>query len=213
MEKELDFIPIKSFQQQKRERLERNKILQEKQEKIVKAKVEKSVKRFVFGGTFILAFATSLAFNGKHLANTIIENNQIEKNFRPIYEDAQEIVSENTNIAKNTHTGISEPQYDHMGIAIDVENYVSKFGKLQGDALLAAVLDVSKDNAYQNDDRIIRALPNDFVDAQTAEEYVHSLGYENTDEYLEAMKEVMYNENQRQETIEKYENQESELKR
>ena len=100
-----------------------------------------------------------------------------------------------------------------MGIAIDVENYVSKFGKLQGDALLAAVLDVSKDNAYQNDDRIVRALSDDFVDAQTAEEYVHSLGYENTSEYLEAMKEVMYNENQRQETIEKYENQESELKR
>ena len=213
MEKELDFTPIKSFQQQKREKLERNRILQERQERIAKAKVKKSVKRFVLGGSFLLAFSTSLAFNGKHIVNTLNENNQIETNFRPIYEDAQEIVSENTNIAKNTHTGISEPQYDHMGIAIDVENYVSKFGKLQGDALLAAVLDVSKDNAYQNDDRIVRALSDDFVDAQTAEEYVHSLGYENTSEYLEAMKEVMYNENQRQETIEKYENQESELKR
>ena len=69
------------------------------------------------------------------------------------------------------------------------------------------------DNAYQNDDRIVNALSDDFTKATTADEYVHSLGFETKEEYLEAMKESVYNEAQRQQVIQKYAATESELKR
>ena len=106
-----------------------------------------------------------------------------------------------------------EPQYDHFRMAKDVENYASLFGELRGDALLAAVLDISMDNAYQNDDRIVRALSDEFTDAQTAQEYIHSLGYETQEEYLNAMKDAIYTESQRDAVIQKYASAESELKR
>ena len=43
---------------------------------------------------------------------------------------------------------------------------------------------------------LLKRLSDDFTKATTADEYVHSLGFETKEEYLEAMKESVYNEAQ-----------------
>lgn len=213
MDKELEIMPFKAWQQQKKEEIHRNKILRERQEKIAKEKVRRSVKRYVTAGVFTIAMGASISLNAKNLVDNIQHDKQVEASFEPIQNVAQEIVSENTNWVKDSRTFEMEPQYDHFRMAKDVENYASLFGELRGDALLAAVLDISMDNAYQNDDRIVRALSDEFTDAQTAQEYIHSLGYETQEEYLNAMKDAIYTESQRDAVIQKYASAESELKR
>ena len=213
MTKELDIMPFKTWQQQKKEEIHRNKVLQERQEKIAKEKIKRSVKCYVTAGLFTIAIGTSVSLNVKNLVDNIQHDKQVEASFEPIQNVARKIFSENTNLVKDPHSFEMEPQYDHSLMAKDVENYASLFGKLQGDALLAAVLDISVDNAYQNDDRIISALSDEFTKAQTAQEYIHSLGYETQEEYLNAMKEAIYTKSQRDDVIQKYENAESELKR
>ncbi len=213
MAKEIDMMPFRVWQQQKQEEIYRNKILQERQEKISRAKIRKSLKRLVIAGSFSLALGSSLVANAKNAIGDLRHNIEVNAAFQSISDDARDIVYQNTNHIQNENTGNIASQYNHYGIAKDVENYASMFGNLTGDAILAAVLEVSEDNAYQNDDRIVNALSDDFTKATTADEYVHSLGFETKEEYLEAMKESVYNEAQRQQVIQKYAGTESELKR
>ena len=148
--------------------------------------------------------------------------NALDAISKGLLENIEYILAENAKDINNAKAnGISSAMIDRLlltkqrieAMAKDVENYASLFGELQGDALLAAVLDISMDNAYQNDDRIVRALSDEFTDAQTAQEYIHSLGYETQEEYLKAMKEAIYTEGQKAAVIQKYANEESELKR
>ncbi len=213
MAKELEVAPVGSWKKQKEEEIFRNKILQERREKIEREKIQKSVKKFVTVAGFSLFVAVNVAGNVKNIAEDLDHSMKVNEAFMPISNKALEIVSENTHRAKNGYTEVSEPQYDHYGMAKDIENYTLEFGRLQGDALLAAVLEASTDNAYQNDDRIVNALSDNFTEADTALEYIHSLGYETQEDYLNDMKEAWYRENQKREVIEKYADTESELKR
>ena len=185
-----------------------NKVVKEKTKKVSKNRVQKMIKKY----TFVGAFAIVLGMNAKNAIEDVQMNIAVEEAFEPIEQAAQQIVSSNASIA---FKGPNQPQsqYDHLEIAQDIRAFTEQYGELKGDALLAAVIDRTVDTAYQNDDRIVRALSDEFTDAQTAQEYIHSLGYETQEEYLNAMKEAIYTKSQRDDVIQKYENAESELKR
>ena len=176
-----------------------NKVVKEKTKKVSKNRVQKIIKKY----TFVGAFAIVLGMNAKNAIDDIQMNIAVEEAFEPIEQAAQQIVSSNASIA---FKGANQPQsqYDHLEIAQDIRAFTEQYGELKGDALLAAVIDRTADTAYQNDDRIVAALNRTNGEPTTVADYVHARGYENEKEYLEAMKQEIYDELQKDEVREKY---------
>ena len=66
------------------------------------------------------------------------------------------------------------------------------------------MIDRTTDTAYQNDDRILAALNRTNGEPTTVIDYVHAQGFENEKDYLEAMKQEIYEEQEKNKVREKY---------
>lgn len=176
-----------------------NKVVKERPKKVSKNKVQKMIKKY----TLVGAFAIVLGMNAKNAIEDVQQNIAVEEAFEPIEEAAQQIVSSNASISFK-EPNKPESQYNHLKIAQDIRNFTSQYGELKGDALLAAVIDRTTDTAYQNDDRILAALNRTNGEPTTVIDYVHAQGFENEKDYLEAMKQEIYEEQEKNKVREKY---------
>ena len=130
-----------------------------------------------------------------------------------VSEDALKIFQEGIDYRQNKNTGYVEPQYDHYEMAKNIENYAQEHGKLKGDAILATVLNMATENAYHNDSRIINALSDDYTTAKSIDEFLAMEGYESKEEFLQSIKEQIYEEAKKEEVRENYLSNEGGLKR
>ena len=188
---------------------ERNKIAKERKERIQKAKMNRLIKRFVFAGVLSL----SLGANALHVRNAFQERQAQNEAFQPLSEDALKIFQEGIDYRQNKNTGYVEPQYDHYEMAKNIENYAQEHGKLKGDAILATVLNMATENAYHNDSRIINALSDDYTTAKSIDEFLAMEGYESKEEFLQSIKEQIYEEAKKEEVRENYLSNEGGLKK
>lgn len=205
--KDLQYIDINSWKRKKAEQeddsIKRNKIAKERKERIQKNKMNRLLRRLVFAGVLSLSLSAN-ALHAKNAFQKILAQNEA---FRPLSEDALEILHEGTDYRKNKNTGYVEPQYDHYEIAENIEKYTEKNGELKGDAVLAVILNMAG-NDYQNDSRIIYALS-----GESLKEFLAMEGYESKEEFLQSIKEQIYEEAEKEEVRENYLSNEGGLKR
>lgn len=211
--KDLQYVDInnwKKINERKQANIrERNKIAKERKERIQKAKMNRLIKRFVFAGVLSL----SLGANAIHAKNAFQESQAQNEAFKPLSEDALKIFQEGIDYRPNRNTGYVEPQYDHYEMAENIENYAKEHGKLKGDAILATVLSMAAENAYHNDSRIINALSDDYTTAKSIDEFLAMEGYESKEEFLQSIKEQIYEEAKKEEVRENYLTNEGGLKK
>lgn len=209
--KDLQYIDINSWKDSRKENkakqeadsIKRNKIAKERKERIQKNKMNRLLRRLVFAGVLSLSLAAN-ALHAKNAFQKILAQNEA---FRPLSEDALEILHEGTDYRKNKNTGYIEPQYDHYEIAENIEKYTEKNGELKGDAVLAVILNMAG-NDYQNDSRIIYALS-----GESLKEFLAMEGYESKEEFLQSIKKQIYEEAKKEEVRENYLSNEGGLKR
>jgi len=188
MEKELDYMPQTSS------RIIKHEIAKRRREEILT-----SIKIFSITVGLILS-----SYGLKSGVNKIEENLAIEKDYEEVKKDARTIENNNSyRVLKDS--GIRELEYDHSKIALDIESVGKEKGEIYESALIGCILNSLEDNAYKNDDRVIKALnSSQEMEVQTYEEYLHKLGYENEKDYLNATKKELHEEKKRNEIKEKY---------
>ena len=192
-----------SWEKKNEHGLKRNRVIRERREQIKKGKIEKAIKKYILIGGLGLALGGSVGKNLTNFVSDVKENYLIEQNYTPYKDLAREIVEDNTVMAKNA-SGEYQPQYQHSKIAKAIENYEAQNGQLKGDALLSAILEYSIDNAYNNDDRIVSSLSDDFTTETNKTDYIHSLGYETEEDYLKGIKDELYRTKEKEEIKDKY---------
>ena len=216
-DKDLQYIDINSWKDSRKENkakqeadsIKRNKIAKERKERIQKNKMNRLLRRLVFAGVLSLSLGAN-ALHAKNAFQKILAQNEA---FRPLSEDALEILHEGTDYRKNKNTGYVEPQYDHYEIAENIEKYTEKNGELKGDAVLAVILNMATENAYHNDSRIINALSDDYTTAKSIDEFLAMEGYKSKEDFLQSIKEQIYEEAKKEEVRENYLSNEGGLKR
>ena len=185
----------------------RDKINAKKKEALEEQARKKARKKIIRTGIFVLAFGASLGLNAKNVIEKQNQKNAINKAFEPIKEEAQSIISNNDNINADGTIKLGNGefvyQYYHGGIASDLKERLEETDELTGDALVAAVLHLSENNAYNNDNRIISNLT-----GQGLEEFLAEKGYETAEDFYDATKLKYYLESEEQKVIEAYQNQE-----
>lgn len=190
-----------SWQKDKQIRATRNKVLEERKAKVKKSQIKKSLKKYLLVGVLGLGLGGSVT---KDIVDFVGHNAEISKTYEPYKQIARDIINRNSTNRENKQTGNRQTEYNHFAIAKEIELFAKANSELKGDALISAVINETKDNAYNNDDRIIKALSDEFTTYTTKEDYIHSLGYETEEEYLKGIKEELVDAKEKEEVINKY---------
>lgn len=191
-------------QQNKQMTERRNKIIEERKAKVKKSKIKKALKKYLLIGGLGLAIGGSVAKNAKDFVDFVGVNIELNKTYEPYKNIARDIINRNSTNRLNEETLNRQTEYDHQGIAEEIELFAKANSELKGDALISAIISETADNAYNNDDKIISALSDEFTTYNTKEDYIHSLGYETEEEYLKGIKKDLLEAKEKEEVIDKY---------